>query len=340
MLWLLACAAPEPPASWRPGELVIEQIGLGGLALGESALVVGPDGSSLLVDVGNDAHAEDVAAAVERHLGVRAVDRVLLTHYHADHIGALDELDVAIGEIVWRGPYDLGEGANLGEWEEACALDVPKVDLCTGGVPAPCELGGDGAPWPATACGGATIPLGEASVEIVAVNGFAGGEALALGHDAADDENARSLVGTIRLGAFAYGFAGDLTGGGKGTPDAEAWVLEQVELGAPDALHLSHHGIDSSTQAAWVDAMLPEDGVSRSLVVGSTGVYGAAPSQGVLDRVGPRLGEGAVWATETGMWAGEADALRVAGGAVLVRAAASGSYTIEAAGEVATFVTR
>ncbi|MDP7114833.1 MAG: MBL fold metallo-hydrolase [Myxococcota bacterium] len=77
---------------WAPGELLIEQIGLTGEAIGEAALVVGPDGTTVLIDVGNDAHAGRVLGALERHGDSAAVDWVLLTHYHADHIGGFDKL--------------------------------------------------------------------------------------------------------------------------------------------------------------------------------------------------------------------------------------------------------
>src|SRR5688572_8500210 len=48
------CVAPTAPTevlSPRAGELFYAQIGLGGLGLGESALVVGPDGTRVLIDV-------------------------------------------------------------------------------------------------------------------------------------------------------------------------------------------------------------------------------------------------------------------------------------------------
>src|SRR5690349_7786688 len=52
------CAPPPAPptAPLRPtaGELFYVQLGLGGLSTGEAALIVGPDGTRVLVDVGND----------------------------------------------------------------------------------------------------------------------------------------------------------------------------------------------------------------------------------------------------------------------------------------------
>ena len=51
------------------GELIIEQIYLPGAVSGESALIIGPDGTSVLIDVGNDSHQAEVREAVMRRIG-------------------------------------------------------------------------------------------------------------------------------------------------------------------------------------------------------------------------------------------------------------------------------
>jgi glyoxylase-like metal-dependent hydrolase (beta-lactamase superfamily II) len=68
----------------RNGELFYGQLGLGGLTMGESALLVGPDGTSVLLDVGNDSHADDVARAAQEWTGAAAVDHVVVTHFHGN----------------------------------------------------------------------------------------------------------------------------------------------------------------------------------------------------------------------------------------------------------------
>lgn len=335
-LALPGCAAADP-APWAPGELVVEQIGLDGLAIGEAALVVGPSGDAVLIDVGNDRHADEVDAAIARH--GRAPTWAVLTHYHADHVGALDELDLD-ATLVTRGPFDLdARAANAGEWAEVCASDLPRVDLCVGAAAAPCDLDEPGAPWPATSCEAWSLDLGDgATLEVLAANGWHDDEAFALGHDDEEDENARSLVGVVRWGDFRYVFAGDLTGGGKDTPDVEGWLAPRLAadgLDGADVLHLAHHGIRSSTGDAWADALLPDDGAVRHAVVGATGAYLAAPADEVLERVAPRLGGGRVWATDAGMLAGSDDALTVVGGSVLVRVADGGaSARVEADGAI------
>jgi beta-lactamase superfamily II metal-dependent hydrolase len=144
------------------------------------------------------------------------------------------------------------------------------------------------------------------------------------------DANAMSTAGVLRYGPFTYLFAGDMTGGGKGTPDVEGAVAGySPEVGRVDLLHLSHHGIRSATSQAWVDWLLPDDGTTRNVVVGANSGYIAAPSQEVLDRVAPRLGSGFVWASRTGSRAGESAVLQVADGDVIVTVAEGGaSYSV------------
>ncbi|MDP2307498.1 MAG: MBL fold metallo-hydrolase [Pseudomonadota bacterium] len=349
-LLLVACASSDPGA-WRAGELVVEQIGLAAGTIGEAALIVGPDGTSVLLDVGNDAHAGAVRDAVVRHLGEPRVDWIVLTHFHADHVGAMDELDVAVGSgVITRGPYDLDpEAANADEWAEVAALrgTLPFVDLCEGPEEAPADISAGG-PWPAGGCAGLAgagdsdgigiVPLGEgAALRVIVGDGFTATDHAEVGAD----ENARSLGGTIRWGDFSYWWGGDLTGGGKGTPDVEGWLataLDPSDLPAEgvDVAHLHHHGISSSTSAAWVDRLLPDGGGDRHVVIGATGSYLSAPSEDALTMVSDRLGAGSAWATETGWTAGNDPRLVVAHGGVLVRVSEGGDRcSVEADGSAA-----
>lgn len=372
----LAAGAPLPGACgggdvrpWSEGELVIEQIGLTGEAIGEAALVVGPDGTSVLIDLGNDAHADQVIEALERHNRERAVDWVLLTHYHADHIGGFDELfefslegdraPVSVREqVLTRGMVDIGAGgSNRRELESVCTWADVHGDrygaLCEGDA-APCDAGAPGGPWGATSCAGLgrdVPPIflgGGATLTLFAVDGWAPDEGAFVGqiHDIDgrfDDpgENGRSMVGVIRHGDFAMVFGGDLTGGGKDTPDVEAAVAASaareghpVPAGGVDVVKLNHHGIDSSTGDAWLDWLLPEDGQTRHALVGANAAYVSAPAPAVVERVLPRLGEGSIWVSRRGSAGSRDDRVRVARGSVLIRVAPGGeTYTIELARE-------
>jgi beta-lactamase superfamily II metal-dependent hydrolase len=355
---MAACTPTDHGTLAVPGELRIQQIDLGGLATGESTLIVGPDGTSVLVDTGNDRHADDIMATLDTVLGSRDVDWVLITHNHADHMGAFDKLFAGAVSIrrgvVTRGALDVHSDAmNTDEYVEMCGelAQLPHVALCSGS-PAPCASTDQGGPWPADSCEGlwsgdlasgepgrTRISLGDGAVlELLYVNGFAAIEGvprvIELGHAGNDDENARSLVGAVHWGAFTYLFGGDLTGGGKDTPEAEQALVAVPDLLPHDAdvIDLHHHGIDSSSSAAWLDAVLPDDGHPRNALVGAGSLYLSAPDQDVLGRVIPRLGAGRVWANDLGSLAGSDPALCATGSDVIVRVNHAGDrYAISGA---------
>jgi len=192
--------------------------------------------------------------------------------------------------------------------------------------------------WPEVIVGGwesGPVELdlgGGAQVRLLAVDGRShDGRTCAVG----DDENARSLLGVLSWGAFDYVFAGDLTGGGKDTPDCEGAYVGTALLPEADLLHLGHHGIDSATSDAWLDRVFPA-GAHRNALVGANLAYGWAPDQAVIDRVVPHLGDGRLWVTRKGAFAGDDDKVVEAHGDVVVRVRGAETYEIEG-GEAAAF---
>src|SRR5205085_11274862 len=88
ILLLLACAALLPAAK----NLEVYCIDVEG---GQATLVVAPGGQSLLIDAGwggfNRRDAERIAAAA-KSAGVKRIDYLLITHFHADHAGGVAQL--------------------------------------------------------------------------------------------------------------------------------------------------------------------------------------------------------------------------------------------------------
>src|ERR1700730_18244117 len=91
--WLaaLACVAHLATAQTKPNKtLDIYFIDTEG---GLSALYVSPTGESLLIDTGNPGGRDtDRIAEVLNGAGVKQIDHLILTHYHGDHVGGLQEL--------------------------------------------------------------------------------------------------------------------------------------------------------------------------------------------------------------------------------------------------------
>ncbi|MFO0598090.1 MAG: MBL fold metallo-hydrolase [Myxococcaceae bacterium] len=167
------------PSGPVPGEVTLWQLDLAPGILqrtGEAAVLVGPDGTLVVLDVGNSNHDDEVLAAVRdlnrnwltpargypRARGDVEVEWVLLTHFHSDHIGSFGALAGVLSitrGVIHRGFVDVGPGTNASDFQALCtqltgALATKNVALCHASPDSSCTVG---ARSPATSCPGLVL---------------------------------------------------------------------------------------------------------------------------------------------------------------------------------------
>ncbi len=199
-------------------------------------------GYNVLIDAGEARRAVDILDELE---GVHELDLVVWTHSHADHIGGMANIMMAMPVLA-----ALSHGVP---YDSATYLDL--VDVVAGfGIPVTTARAGDTYTW------------GESTAHVL--------------HPDRQylNENNNSVV--IRLSHGAVDFL--LTG------DAE-WEVENTLLStggdlSADVLKVGHHGSNTSSYGAFLDAVQPEVAV---ISVGADNTYGH-PSQVVLDRLAAR----------------------------------------------------
>lgn len=366
------------PVGPLPGEVTLWQLELPvGLVpkTGEAAILVGPDGTLVVIDVGNSNHDDELRAAIRelntqwltpaRGFRARApleVNWVLLTHFHSDHVGSFEALTTTdpltlTGGVIHRGFVDVGAGVNAADFEQVClklrgTLAAKNFGLCTAAPESACVIGVARAA--ATSCPGLTLgnlgtvtddAMGEPSyvdlgggarLELLGADGFmlqgrTPVAASAFGVTDVNEENARSVVGLVRHGAFRFLFAGDLSGSGVPTePDLESFLVNSAPqvFGAEgiDVTHANHHARNTSSNSNYVQAAAPLDGRTRSVIAGINTAYVNSPHQEVIDAwtAGGRLGAGRLFVTKRAPAGGQGAGLVDVNGRIVVQTVEQG----------------
>ena len=210
----------------------------------DAAYIVLPDGASMLIDAGENASEDALAAYFDRY-DINTLDYAVFTHPHEDHIGGADVV------------FDLCTVKNVILPDaEATSSTYEKMLSCIADSGAKVML----------AEVGDTYTLGAASFEI-----------LGPVSPSSDDLNNASILLRLTYGDTSFLFTGDAEA------KAEAAALSAVgttKLNA-DVLKVGHHGSNTSSSDAFLEAVTPSVAV---ISCGENNDYGH-PHDAILQRL-------------------------------------------------------
>jgi beta-lactamase superfamily II metal-dependent hydrolase len=225
---------------------------------GDSTLIIGPDGTTLLIDGGKPTKGRERIVPYLNRIGLspsNGLDYIVATHMDSDHIGGLDEVIKAgynIKKKIWYNGSDKTGTVSIDQFFDTAmtttAGSVVAISL------------------------GEIIPLGNgAKATAVAVGGKVIGSETVHG----TDENDKSVALLIAYNGFDYITAGDLGGGefasdqsctgrttsqsNVETPLAEAMKSRGLLFASGvEVLHVNHHGSESSTNHEYMNLLTPK----------------------------------------------------------------------------------
>lgn len=289
----------------QAGELSLHFIDVGQAS---STLVIGPDGTTVLIDGGDPGDGNNFVVPYLTGLGLTGLDYSIMSHWHTDHYGGLDEVFNG-GFLPSIGAYDRGTNDNPSGTQAVqyfAAVGTQRTFPTVGQV----------------------LPLGDgATLEFVAVNGVT-----PLGSDNpsshAQSENGRSIAVVVRYNDFDFYIGGDITSGGSGTADVESLAAQYI--GQVEVVQSSHHGSKTSSGPVVISNLAP------SLVIHSCGQDNSFshPAADVVEDWSTPASTLAQWGTTRGDTDNGSGGWTSAEGAIIVR---TGGYrfTAETANDAA-----
>ncbi len=249
-----------PTGDWQH-RLVIHHFDVG---QGDSTFLRTPSGTTILVDGGRPAKgAEVIVPTIKKCYGLNELDYVVLTHFDIDHYGGLNSV---FSEFkIRKAVYDPGDSVIMHKKFKSDGITAYRALADSSGKRKVPPLTDD------------AIETGDKTLfQIIAVGGRVRGLNSSIGTPSND--NSMSIAISLHYGTFDYFIAGDLTGGGNGTPDVESEVAKLV--GDVDILHANHHGSNTSNNAFFLKTLQPEQIV---ISVGDNNYH--LPNAKVLERM-------------------------------------------------------
>jgi beta-lactamase superfamily II metal-dependent hydrolase len=266
------------------GELKIHAINVG---WGQSVLVEGPNGTTLLIDAGL-ATKKDVVINYLKNRGIAQLDHFVLSHNHADHGGAAEFVVRALRpkKTFYSGGTENMSANFMQNWfasYKEVSMPAPqamplgyKIDL------------GDGATATTVAAGCKIVHEADVVAKLrLAKPDYA--------MPPCNNVNDTSIVMLIKYKGFDYLVSGDMGGNEQnGQHDFETPVItslliaSEAELRTPlkgvDVLHLGHHGSRTSSNNSYLDLAGPEVALVSVGPNQSHGLPNADAIQPLLDK--------------------------------------------------------
>jgi competence protein ComEC len=222
---------------------------------GGAKLYVSPSGESLLVDTGNpgDRDVERIMAAVNE-AGLKQLDHVLITHYHGDHAGGLQELArrIPIRNYIDHGPT-VEKREQIANFHAAYAELYSKAKRTV--VKAGDKVPIAGLDWTIVTSAGQVLkkPLPGGGTPNRACSESKPRDA------APEDENSQSVGSVIVYGTFRAIDLGDLL-----WHNELELMCPNNPIGRVDVYITSHHGTDPSGSPALVHGLRPRVAVTQN----------------------------------------------------------------------------
>jgi len=218
---------------------------------GAATLIVAPGGQSLLVDTANrvpdDRDAKRILAAAQQ-AGLKKIDFLITTHFHGDHIGAME----ALSKMIPIGMYmDHGESVEISRPQVAAAYKA-YVERSQG--KRKILQAGDRIPLK-----GVEIQVVMSAAKPIAHALKGGGPNAALCRDRKDraapepdPDNDQSVGFLLKFGKFKFLDLGDLTWNYE-----KALICPDNLIGTVDLYQTTHHGLDRSNSPQFVWSIRP-----------------------------------------------------------------------------------
>ena len=291
--------APALALAQANGKLQIHHVDIG---QGDAMLLISPLGQTAFFDDGNYLNCTGIVSFCQG-LGITSVDYHFLSHYHADHLGCIDDL-AAAGVTIATAGYDRGSSYSSAAYTAYVnTLGAKRTTIAKNQT--------------ITLDAGSANPV---TIKCIDLNGAG------VYSPSGSDENAKSVVMLVTYGNFNEVIGGDLTGSTTQSNDVETTV--GPEVGDVEVYKVHHHGSAYSSNDNWLNAVTPEVGIIQ---VGNGNSYGH-PTSAALGRLHAH-GVHTYW-NETGAGASPDPSWDKVGGTIVVQAdpGPGAAYTVSGSG--------